>query len=202
MEIHSDERGNAASYILRIQPVTKLHLSWTFSSPKDFCRCCHLWSLEEPSKGGRPGSLSVQCILLYARLYALLWMKHLNKVNASYSHLNPNVSSPPPLPESSVTPSWFSFCVCVWCLCVNECGVQKLQLSSSITRHFILRWNLSLNLELSHSAYLASQQVPRTLCSPPAGLGLQVYPLPPTTSFLHRFWELKTGPHACTAPRL
>lgn len=189
----SDERGNAASCLLRIQPATKLRLNWALSSPKDFCRCYHLWSLEETSVGGRAGSLSIQCRLLYARLYALLWIKHLNEVNASSSQLSPNVFSPqnvaPPISDSIFVYVWMNACAYVE---ARNC-IRRLPQYLAI----LLFWD-----EISHWILRSPVQLDWLVnkCPGPSvlhlpGLGLQVHPVPQTPSFPHGFWELKTGPY-------
>lgn len=88
--------------------------------------------------------------------------------------ISTQMSLPPPQNVASPLPdSLFVYVVCVYVW--TSMQFRNCMLSPSITCHLIiLRWNLSLNLELSHSAWLASQVLPRTLCSPLPGLGVPI----------------------------
>jgi hypothetical protein len=119
-----EERAKAASCLLSVHPVIKRRLCCTLSSLKGFCRCYHLWSFHEACECGRAASFSIQCILLYVRPWALLWVKHLRKVNISSLQLNPNLCPAhqnvgPPLTDS------FFLCICSVSMSIFTCALSQ-----------------------------------------------------------------------------
>lgn len=129
------------------------------------------------------------------------------------SHLNTHLNMCLNLPElPMITITLFLACACVWCACLCvcacvyacvcrlACGGQSLPsgvfLNCFIT--YFLRHGLSLNLELSNSGRLPSQQVPGSLLSPFPQHWDYRY-MSPFPNFTWVLGDSKSGPHVCTA---